>query len=1123
MIKQTPILVLLLLISVFSAAQDQPEVESIEIELSQKQLTVAEALKEIIEHTTITLVYNIDSEILNTPIRFSSKKLPLTKAFEEITTQVPVDVIYNKNQIIIKNKKLSEKYSIKGQVIDAETKVPLIASSIYIANSTKGTVTDENGFFQLSLSPGHYILECKYLGYKEQKKEVYLYKNQTLEILLRPIKQNIEEVNVFGNKVYNAELEKGRPIEVIESKTIEKLTNNNISDALHAQVNGVWATKVSGAPGDHQKIRIRGISSIYGATDPLYVVDGMIIPIVNFNSLGVSDINTNDVESITILKDASSTVTYGYLGGNGVILIDTKKSDGEPSLNFSTKKGYQWMSKRYPLMTSKDFLNTLQASDSINGTEFYYVRPSWNIYEKYPLYEDTLGNIMVSDDFQDEIFRLGEISEYQFSGSGHTNKLNFYMSGNYYNHEGIVINSEYKKYTATGSLSYKAKDKLFMNVIYRASRQENLNNQDNYLGNNVVFKGINYEPSYRSTPDSFLVKQNRMYYNDPYNTLNRSLDILSAHTLEPDVLFRTNIKRKDLYSNSACFLGKYIISEHLNANASFSFSDRRYKFNSSVKNPLGHKTIKSNENYIGLSQEYKINYSNKIKNSDINSYVLYRNYIDNVFWNVSDAIGIDQNSIAPEDDIFVRGSMAIFGKNGSVIRRISSYIGVVNYNYNEKYSVSLIANYDNLSEGNNLSVSNIFYSTALDWDLSKESFFKQFYWINAFHLYGNWGQSGNYPLNSLSNDLYVNPANAYDYNYAPIDSSKLATKETALISNLSNHNIKNESVEEYNIGIKLSLFRNELMLNVDKYFKSNSNLIISREIPYYYGGGAYYDNIGEMKNNGLEVSLEFSPFDNSEFQWRTRLGYSKNAQYITKLYKEEEINFNNPDVLIPDFKAQVNEQLGTIMGYKYLGVYEKPDTKTIDDAEPEEPLIKTVNHLGINYLKVDTLNLNELVDEDKIVIGKSIPDFTLNWINALKYKSFSCDMVWYAVVGVDKFNATKASTYISGVNKEVRGIVTDTMNFNTDNILYESSYFIEYASFIRLKTLSFTYSQPKQILNKIDIKYTLNFENILTLTQYSGYDPESTIYTRNNFSDNAIDRGAYPNPKSVYLKISLSF
>ncbi len=338
------------------------------------------------------------------------------------------------------------------------------------------------------------------------------------------------------------------------------------------------------------------------------------------------------------------------------------------------------------------------------------------------------------------------------------------------------------------------------------------------------------------------------------------------------------------------------------------------------------------------------------------------------------------------------------------------------------------------------------------------------------------------------------------------------------ISNLANHYLTHEKVTEQNYGTEIAFLKNRLIISADYFVKYNSDLLIQRSIPLYYGGGVFYQNIGVMKNSGVEVSLEITPVDKPDFTWMTRAGYSSNHQFITKLYKGEPISFNHTDILYPDFYAEENKSLGSITGYSYQGVW--------DDSIHSDQIngfIKYKNHKGIAYLKTDTLGRRVMNENDKTVIGNSIPDFTCNWINMIRYKNFSCEMLWYAVIGVDKYNATKASTFIAGTNMAVRGIILDSMNYITDKVFYESSFFVEDASFIRLKNLSFTYSQPKKIASRISVEYTLSFENLLTFTRYTGYDPEATIYTSNNFSDNAMDRGSYPNARGFYFNINLSF
>jgi TonB-linked SusC/RagA family outer membrane protein len=1092
-----------------SSAQMMESLQQTAVKFSSTNLTVEEALDAINNLPDISIVYNDNEVFLKINVVFPKRTMTVYEALNETKLQAPVDILFNHNYVIIKARKLADDYSLEGTVKDDIAHENLITAALYVEGTTIGAVTDTNGNFILRLKPGEYKLICQYLGYKDKKLTINLYQDRKLEILLETKLHELPEVNVIGTRREVEDIERGRTIEKIDAKTINRLSTNDVNDALHGRIKGVWTTKVSGAPGDHNKIRIRGISSILGSTDPLYVVDGMIIPVVNFKTLGISDLNTHDIKSITVLKDASSTALYGYLGGNGVILIETKKGGGETLFNLNMKKGYQQFTKRYPLMRSETFLSTLDSSDSHINTRFYKIYPSQHIYEKYPYYRDSLGNTLGSENFQEELFDVGEISEVQLSGQGSLKTVDYFLSGNYYNHDGIITHSNYSKYSLTANLSKTFREALSVSLLYKASFQKNKNNLDNYMGNNVILKGINYEPAYRTTPDSFLFKYERLFYND---FLGGSVESLSDHLTSPDKLFYQQEKKKIENSQSGNLTLYYPFHESFSLRASYSLAFKGLQYTSFIPAKLNQKDEKfllSDENFMVFNQQYDLGYEKLINNHSISAFIRYRNYKDNVYWKVDSVLNVELEGLQPEDDIYLRGSQAIYGEKGSVIRAINSAIANINYNYKKKYSLSLIMNLDHLKEGYYVDKTELFSSLALDWDISKERFLHIPSFIDAFHLYVNWGQAGNYPLNSLSNDLY-SASTKYTANDDVVTG--------AYISNLANHHLTHEKVTEQNYGTEITALKSRIIISVDYYVKHNSDLLIQRTIPIYYGGGVFYQNIGEMKNSGVEISLELTPVDRPNFAWITRTGYSTNNQYITRLYEGEPISFNYTDVLYPDFYAEENKSLGSITGYSYQGVWnDEVHSNAVNGKQ------KYIKHMGLAYLKLDIVNRQKITENDKTVIGNSIPDFTCNWINIIKFKNFTFEMLWYAVAGVDKYNATKASTYITGTNAAVRGIVLDTMNYITDKVFYESSFFVEDASFIRLKTLSLTYTQPKKFFSRIGAEYTLSFENLLTITHYTGYDPEATIYTSNNFSDNAMDRGSYPNPRGIYFCINLSF
>lgn len=1072
------------------------------IEFSKTELSLKECLAELNEVSGIDIIYSDSKAFGRYIIVFPRQNMIVKDAFNQIKEQAPVEVVENTEYIIIKLKDLKRSYIFKGRIFDKETGEALIGVNIYSRKNLLGTTTDVNGSFSFQLSPDHYQFIVSYMGYVQKTISLYLFNDIDLEIMLEPSELEIEEVKIIASQNEYEKLKIGRTIEKIESKTINKLSTNDINDVLQGRINGVWVTKVSGAPGDHSKIRIRGISSIFGSTDPLYIVDGMIVPVINFKTLGISDLNTQDVNSVTVLKDASSTALYGFLGGNGVIDIKTKTGGGEKEYNFSAKRGFQYFNKRYDFLNSEEFIRNLQYSDSILKTEFFLKSDKFT--DKYPVYRDTLGNTLGYDDFQDLLFRNGVINEYQLSAKGSFKSIDYYVSGNYYNHKGIIENTEYNKYNFTCNLSKSFFEKVILKLYYKGNYQENINNLDNYLGNKSILRGINYEPAYYSTPDSFLGQPDRLFIN---NKAYKSIETLSNFKYSSESLFYDELRQKNQTSHSFIINSNIQISKSFRFKTVHSLSLKEFYFQSN--DPSIEKYIYSKENYIVVNQQYDLEFEKSMGFHKLNAFMRYRNYQDNVYWNV-DSTNIEPDAFTLENDLYLRGSQSIFGKSGSVRRAINSTIAsCVSYNYKEKYFLSFLLNYDNLKEGYYVDSKAFFPSIAINWNLLKEEILHIPEWISNLNIYVNWGKSGNYPLNSLSNDLFI--TSTYYTNGTQ--------SQAVLISNLANHNLRHEEVIETNIGANISLFKNKLSFSGDYYKKYNCDLLVHRQIPYYYGGGDIFDNIGEMENKGIELGLEIVPINRPGFFFSSRLGYSSNHQVIKKLHKENELSFNNADLLYPDFYARENESLGSITGYKVMGLW----NDLIHSQKESERYPEYINIMGMAFAKTDTLTPHKLVENDKVIIGNSIPDFTLNWLSIFDYKNFSCEMLWYGVFGVDKYNATRASTYITGVNSDIPGIIADSSGFVLSEPFYESSYFIENANFMRLKRISITYNQPNLIASRFEMSYTLSFENIITLTKYSGYDPEASVYTNNNFSDNAIDRGAYPTPKGIFATINIKF
>jgi TonB-linked SusC/RagA family outer membrane protein len=1079
--------------SILLSGQNQETISDKIIHVKAKIYTLNEILEILNATEGVNMTYNMNELPIEAKINISKTEYSLYELMELITNQLPVEYEIIDGQIILKKRQLDKKYRLSGSVTEAKSGEAMVGVNIYVKENLKGCVSDNNGNYVLNLAPGQYTIIFSYIGYETRETPVSLYNNVNLDISMQQSEKEIEEVRISAQRQFFGNLEKGRSIQKIGIKEIQLENINNVSDILHARLSGIWATKTSGAPGDHVKIRVRGLNSLFASDDPLYVVDGVQIPNVNLKTLGVANLNTHDIENITVLKDASSTALYGYQGGNGVIIIDTRRGGGKNEINFESKVGFQRFTNMYNLMNTENYLASMDSSRNINKV---------NIRRYYPEYADSLESV----DWQDMVFRDGLITEYQLSASGTQFRTNYYLSANYYSHEGIVRNSSYDRMTFSANLGKKIIKNFNAELSLKYSYQENKNNLDNYLGNELLWGGINKPPCLHDIPDSL------------YRTVNRNFDTVLTNYVaynsleypyDPDDYINNVTKQQDISIYSAHLFINYRIKENINFNFSSSFSKRNQHYILNQKEydhgPLP-KYIESDENYLVFNHQYNFSYNKEFHNHSFKFIAGMKFYTDNVYWNIDSTDYPYKEYGVPFDAAgeLSKGTMAIHGLEGAVIRSINSYVSHLNYSFKYRYGISLAVNYDHLKEGNYVKLEDIFPSVALNWDLAKETWL-DLKWLNEFNVYANYGESGNYPLNALSNDLYV------EKGYTYVDTNMVGYA----ITQLANHHLKHEEIKEVDFGIRTSLFSQRLKLEGNYFHKVNSDLIINREIPPHYGGGHLFLNIGELENKGIDLGVELIPVKTLKFLWYSRANISFNNQKIRKLDIQDTLLLFDTDILFPDFIISRNGNLGNIYGYKYLGKYTEEDKQA--------GLRKYVQLLGGKFLNADTITSGGLGEDDKIVIGNSLPDFTWNFYSSFVYKNFSVDMLWYGVTGVKKYNATRAASYITGTNSEINQLIYDTLGVFRQPYFYESSYFVEDAGFARLKSLTLTYSPKKLFFNQINMKFSLSFENLITFTKYKGYDPEATIYTDNSFSDFAVDRGAYPIPKAIYTSISLTF
>ena len=969
----------------------------------------------------------------------------------------------------------TESVVIQGQVKDSITGEALVGAVVFVKGTQKGTTTNAQGNYSLELFSGNYVFEIKYIGYVSKELRLNVRNGQTLNVLLAPDVTELNEVKITAQRLFFGNMEYGRSIPTIKAEIIGKQNTNNASDILHASVAGVWATKTSGAPGDHQKIRIRGQNSLFTSAEPLYVIDGVPVPIVNLSSLGIADLNIHDIDNVTILKDASSTALYGFQGGNGVVLIDTKQG-GKNEINFSTKFGFQWFDNFYDLMNTEEQLASFDVAKKNIGV---------GVRAYYPLYSDSL----CSHNRQQEVFSNGQVQEYQLSASGSKDKFKYYFSGNYTDHKGVLPNSEYKRYTFSTRLGQSFGKRVTINLAYRGSRQENDNNQDEYNGNTLLFEGISATPCLECIPDSLIYDEYGNEYNRTYNTRLNG-------TTTPQSIIDYNTHSLDINAHALNALARIQITDNLSMDFMESFMYHHSDFNL----VSGYK-VKSKEDVILINHQFNLSYNKSFGKHSLNGVLAFRRYTDNLWWNV------DSLSSELPDNYMLKNSMAAYGVKGSVLRNLTSYIGHLSYNFNNTFFASAVANASRVKEGIYTDYYEIFPSLALSCDVAKLELFNSLSWLDQLNFYTNWGVSGNYPLNGLSNDLFEDVVNT----------SGQTTAYYPALDQFANHHLKHESTSETDFGLKSSFLKNRIVVSAVYFNKNIENLIIQRTIPSYYGGGKIFLNIGAIAVDGIELGFEIIPIETKSVVWHNQFSFSKSVQSVTRLLDDEDMKFASSDILMPDFLISVGKPIGDIYGYKMCGRWTDADQQAKNAGSNQY-----IKSNDMKFLNADSTN-RSLDANDKVVIGNSIPDYTWNFNSTIQYKNLSLSMTWYAAIGMEKYNATRAATIMTGVNTEVNNYINDSLKIVKSNFFYQSNEFVEDASFIKLKTLSLSYELPKKIFGSVACNFILSAENLLTFTRYKGYDPEATIFTDNNFSDNAVDRGAYPNPKSVYAIINLKF
>ena len=1024
---------------------------------------------------------------------------------------------------------------VTGQVTD-QNGINLIGVNVIIKNTTKGTITDINGHYELNV-PSDGTLKFSFIGYVDQGQKV----NSLTEINVVLIEEaeDLDEIVVIGYGSMRKRDLTGS-IASISSEKISERPYSNVLQSLSGQMPGVNITQNSGAPGMAPSIRIRGASSINSGTSPLYVIDG--IPIedstptgngeygakeLQYNMNPLNTINPNDIASVEILKDAASAAIYGSRGANGVVLITTKQGQaGRTKLEASYEFGISKVANEVEMMNAPEFIewtrhyrNNTWITECQKSGKDPNKEPRPINRQVPPMFDDPewLERIGTGTNWQDVLFHTAFTHNAQISVSGGTEKTQFLLSSSYLNSEGVVENTYYNRLNLRTNIQHQFTKNLKiganLSFAHTKSQMFGANGKSDAVGfalqSNPIFPEVNEVGTYS--------------HRDP-NSIWYAFQPYSFQLWHPYIFTRESENRKTGNNVLANVFAEYNIIPDLVFRSSIggNIDDLFYRDYRNTGQKYGHEQYRPAEanertqNLYNWVWENTLNYNKSFGNHAITGlfgYTVQKQRVDN-----SQITGTG----FPNDLVKTMNAATEY-KNISSTRNewsMISYIIRTTYAYQGKYLATGTIRADGCSRFGPNNRWGYFPSISVAWRLTEEKFMKNTLdWLNNLKLRISYGVTGN---NQIPN---YGAIGLLDYDSYVFNGQLISGMYP---SNFADKNLSWEKTGQINTGIDVSFFNNRLNLTLDYYYSKTKDLLLNVPIPAITGYTSTLTNIGELENQGIELQLSSQNLI-GEFKWNTDFNISKNRNKIRKLGNNDApiiMSNNSCNILI-----EVGEPLGNYYGYQYDGVimseselYEYP---VFAGSEVGDPKIADVNKDG----KVDP--------NDRTIIGNYQPDFTWGLTNTFIYKGFDLSIMLTGSHGGEIMNQMSRFALTGRANRAVYKRASNFWKSESDpgdGWHYKprdgessmqnqcSSYWVEDGSFVRIKNIRLGYTLPSVFTKKLGIsslKLYLNVENLHVFSDYTNYDPEASSFQTGVFS--GFDYGAYPNPRIWTMGINFNF
>ena len=950
--------------------------------------------------------------------------------------------------------------TIKG-VINDEQGETIIGASVIIKGEDTGTTSDMDGRFTLEAPEGA-ILVISYIGYHTQ--EVKVRKRSLLRVVLKEDNQLLDEVVVVGyGTVKKSDLTGA--VSGVSNRQYKNQPVQRVENILQGRTPGVEVTATSGMPGASMKVRVRGTTSINKSSDPLYVIDGII------SSSGLDGINPSDIQSMEILKDASSTAIYGSRGSNGVILITTKQgSEGKAQVTFDASIGLSTVRKQYDLLNAYEYataLNDIRGSSTISA-------------EDLEAYKNGTKGI----NWTDLLTRTGITQDYRLAISGGNEKVKYLISGNVLDQEAITIMSDYKRYGIRANIDSEVKPWLTISAKLNASSLH----KHNEGGANWLHV-TNFSPTMELRDP-----ETGVYNTDPYNMIGSS------------PYGEMIVNNSDSYSYNLnanlTLLFKIMKGLTLSVQGGYDYDNSpSYSFRSKLDSP---GAINSASNTNALHNYWQ----------NTNNLTWQKQFGDHSFtamgvWEISRSWdsqlkGTGSNLNNESVGYWNLGNAAIRDASNSYTEfSLASGIVRANYDYKKRYFITAALRADGSSKFQGDNKWGYFPSAAVAWDIAQESFMSNQHVLDQLKLRASFGVTGNQDIAAYSTLGMLSGAS---YGWGT------STSSTGYWGyQFATPGITWEKTYQYDLGLDMSI--GGFNITVDWFKKQTKDLLFQKQVPKYNGGGTYWVNQGKLNNTGVELSLTTFPVKGA-VTWETSL----NASYV----KNEVADLAGDDFVLTANYSDLGGPLQIMKPGYPMGSFYVYQWKGFDDK-------------GANlYQKADGSLTTNPTSDDLVVKGQASPKWTVGWNNTVTWKNWTLNVFFNAATGYDRLNISRfMAASMTGVSRFItlrdayfkgwdhvanKADALYPSLTNTDNKSYANSdFWLEDASFIKLKNISLSYRIPRRVLKFASVQLSVSAQDLFTITRYKGMDPE--VYT----SYDGLDYGAYPIPRTITFGAKIRF